>query len=103
VSGENNATAPGRGYDGTLSGTTHDGSDSDRTRDSLNVPRDAHRAPDHVYDEKRRRSSSISGNRHHEKKRRSSSLTGNHQGDRHQGPADAAREDIGGNYKVSGL
>jgi aquaporin related protein len=103
VSGENNATAPGRGYDGTLSGTTHDGSDSDRTRDSLNVPRDAHRAPDHVYDEKTRRSSSISGNRHHEKKRRSSSLSGNHQGDRYQGAADAERGDIGGSYKVSGL
>jgi len=97
VSGDKEATAPGRGYDGTLSGTTHDGSDSDRTRDSLNVPRDAHRAPDHVYDEKRRRSSSISGARHHEKQRRSSSFNGN------QVSADAERADIGGSYKVSGL
>jgi hypothetical protein len=103
VSGEGSATAPGRGYDGTLSGTTHDGSDSDRTRDSLNVPRDAHRAPDHVYDEKTRRSSSISGTRHQEKKRRSSSLSGNHHGDRYQASADAERGDIGGSYKVSGL
>ncbi|THZ73876.1 aquaporin-like protein [Aureobasidium pullulans] len=103
VSGDSNATAPGRGYDGTLSGTTHDGADSDRTRDSLNVPRDAHRAPDHVYDEKRRRSSSISGPHHHEQKRRSSSYSGNRQEDRYQASADAERGDVGGTYKVSGL
>ncbi|KAH0364965.1 aquaporin-like protein, partial [Aureobasidium melanogenum] len=100
-SGEGNA--PGsRGYDGTLSGTTHDGADSDRTRNSLNVPRDAHRAPDHVYDEKRR-SSSISGTQHHEKTRRSSSFGNTHQGDRYRASGDAERGEIGGSYKVSGL
>ncbi|CAD0054927.1 unnamed protein product [Aureobasidium pullulans] len=101
--GYGNTHPSGRGYDGTLSGTTHDGADSDRTRDSLNVPRDAHRAPDHVYDEKRRRSSSISGPHHHEQKRRSSSYSGNRQGDCYQASADAERGDVGGTYKVSGL
>ncbi|KAI5208328.1 aquaporin-like protein [Aureobasidium subglaciale] len=94
VSGEENAIAPGRG-NGTLSGTTHDGADSDRTRDSLNAPRDAHRAPDHVNDEKRRRSSSYSGPHHQEKKRSSS--------DRYRSSNDAERGDLGGHYKVSGL
>jgi aquaporin related protein len=88
-------------YDGTLSGTTNDGADSDRTPDSLNVPGDAHRAPDHVYDEKRRRSSSISGNRHHERTRRSSSI--HRQNDRFLGSSDAEKGDIGGSYRVSGL
>lgn len=101
-SGEGNATGSGRGCDGTLSGTTHDGADSDRTRDSLNVPRDAHRAPDHVYDEKRR-SSSISGPQHHERTRRSSSFGNTNHGDRYRASADAERGEIGGSYKVSGL
>ncbi|KAG9958428.1 aquaporin-like protein, partial [Aureobasidium melanogenum] len=100
-SGEGNPTGS-RGYDGTLSGTTHDGADSDRTRDSLNVPRDAHRAPDHVYDEKRR-SSSISGTQHHERTRRSSSFGNTHHGDRYRASGDAERGEIGGSYKVSGL
>lgn len=94
-SGDNAPGSSGSRFDGTMSGTTHDGASSDRTRDSLNVPRDAHRAPDHVYDEKTRRGSSTSATHHHDDVNRIS--------DRYRASSDAERGDLGGSYRVSGL